>query len=89
MDPMLNMSCNIEYCGYKMHQIVANMILSQYLQVKIRYIERQLYQDIYFIYGSKSFKIIEPIFSLKYDKNKSPIIFGKASFISEKSLKFL
>ena len=35
LDPMLNKSCNIERCGYKMHRIVANMILSQYLELKV------------------------------------------------------
>ena len=28
-------SCNIERCGNKMHQIVANMMLSQYLELKL------------------------------------------------------
>ena len=30
LDPMINMSCNIECCGHQMHQGVANMELSQY-----------------------------------------------------------
>ena len=34
-DPMLNKSCNIERCGYQIHKIVANMTLSQYLEVEL------------------------------------------------------
>ena len=35
LDPMVNESCNIERCGNKMHQIVANMMLFRYLQLKL------------------------------------------------------
>ena len=35
LDPMLNKSCNIERCGYRIHQIVANMTLSLYLEVEL------------------------------------------------------
>ena len=43
-DPMVNKSCNIERCSNKMHQVVANMILSKYLQVKLNLLQGQLYQ---------------------------------------------
>ena len=36
LDPMLNKPCNIERCGYKIHQIVVNMMLSLYLELKGR-----------------------------------------------------
>ena len=35
LDSIVNKSCNIEYCGNKMHQIVPNMMLYQYLQLKL------------------------------------------------------
>ena len=35
LDPMLNKSCNIERCGNKMNQIVTNMMLFQYLELKL------------------------------------------------------
>ena len=35
LDPIVNKSCNIERCGNKMHENVPNMMLSQYLQVKL------------------------------------------------------
>ena len=36
LDPIVNKSCNIERCGKKTHQIVANMMLSQYLQLSLK-----------------------------------------------------
>ena len=33
LDPIVNKSCNIEHFRNNMHQIVANMMLSQYLQL--------------------------------------------------------
>ena len=35
LDPIVKKSHNIGRCGYKMHQIVANMMLSEYLQLKL------------------------------------------------------
>ena len=35
LDPLVNKSCNIERCGNKMHQLVENMMLSQYLEFKL------------------------------------------------------
>ena len=35
LDPIVNKSCNIERCGKKINQIVANKMLSQYLQLKL------------------------------------------------------
>ena len=35
LDPIVNKLCNIELCGKKMHQLVANMMLSQYLQLQL------------------------------------------------------
>ena len=38
LDSMSNESCIIEQCGYKMHKIVANMMLSQYLELKLSFL---------------------------------------------------
>ena len=35
MNPIVRKSCNIEHCGKEMHNIVANMMLSQYIQLKL------------------------------------------------------
>ena len=35
LNPIVNKSCNIELCFNKMHQIVPNMMASQYLQLKL------------------------------------------------------
>ena len=33
LNPIVSKSCNIESCGNKMHQIIANLIVSEYLQL--------------------------------------------------------
>ena len=35
LNPIVNKSCNTERCGNKMHQIITNMMLSQYLQLQL------------------------------------------------------
>ena len=35
-----NMSCNIACCGNKVHQTVTNMMLSQYLELKLSTLRR-------------------------------------------------
>ena len=43
LDPMLNESCNIERYDYEMHQIVANMMLSQYyIQLKLNILQMKI-----------------------------------------------
>ena len=47
--PIVNKPCNIKCYGNKMHQIVANMVLTQYLQFKLICRKGQLYQVVFFI----------------------------------------
>ena len=35
LDPTVKKLCNIERCGNNMHQMVANMMLAQYLQLQL------------------------------------------------------
>ena len=39
--------------------------------------------------GPNISKLLEPLFSLEYNRSRGPIIFEKASFISDEGLKFL
>ena len=60
-----NKSCNYEWCGNKMHQNVANMMLSQYLELKLSLLRRTTVSGhLVFIsdMGPNISKLLEPLF---------------------------